>query len=200
MLELGAGVGNLAGRLMGKRERYVAAENDPLYLDALRNRFLRTPNVEIRDIDPDTPAGWGGLEGSVASALCINVLEYANDPAGLLRRLHCALAPGGTLVALVPQGRSLFGSVDRSLKLKRRFDGDEIRKLLQDAGFTVRQSYELNKISKPGWWLNSRVFGRSQVPRLSLKLFDKTVWLWRRLNPLLPWRGLSLVIVAERTG
>jgi len=31
-----------------------------------------------------------------------------------------------------------------------------------------------------------------------LKLFDKTVWLWKRLDPILPWRGLSLVVVARK--
>ena len=45
VLELGAGIGNLSGRLMSRRLLYVAAEKDPLHLHALRNRFLRTPNV-----------------------------------------------------------------------------------------------------------------------------------------------------------
>src|SRR5215813_6104566 len=43
VLELGAGIGNLAGRLMAKRQLYVAAESDTLYLHSLKNRFLRTP-------------------------------------------------------------------------------------------------------------------------------------------------------------
>ena len=59
-------------------------------------------------------------------------------------------------------------------------------------------TYQLNKIGRPGWWLNSRVIRKKHVGRVSLKLFDKTVWLWRWLNPVLPWSGLSLVLVAER--
>jgi hypothetical protein len=31
-----------------------------------------------------------------------------------------------------------------------------------------------------------------------LKLFDKTVWLWRMLDPVLPWPGLTLVMVARK--
>src|SRR5258706_4781383 len=45
VLEIGAGIGNIAWRLMSRRLHYVAAERDPLYLHALHNRFLRTPNV-----------------------------------------------------------------------------------------------------------------------------------------------------------
>src|SRR5580693_7412859 len=47
VLELGAGIGNVAGHLMGRRLYYVVAEKDPLYLHSLRNRFLRTPNVSV---------------------------------------------------------------------------------------------------------------------------------------------------------
>jgi hypothetical protein len=31
-----------------------------------------------------------------------------------------------------------------------------------------------------------------------LKLFDKSVWMWRRLEWLVPWPGLSLILVARK--
>src|SRR4249920_207604 len=74
VLELGAGIGNLSGRLMSRRLLYVAAEKDPLHLHALRNRFLRTPNVQVRRIDPEDPADFS--DGSFDTVLCLNVLEY----------------------------------------------------------------------------------------------------------------------------
>ena len=40
VLEIGAGLGNLTGRLMARKLHYVAGEGDALYLHALRNRFL----------------------------------------------------------------------------------------------------------------------------------------------------------------
>src|SRR5438477_8464364 len=51
VLEVGAGIGNIAARLMSRRLLYVAGETEPLYLHALRNRFLRTPNVSVRKFD-----------------------------------------------------------------------------------------------------------------------------------------------------
>jgi len=198
VLEIEAGNGNLTGRLMGKRVRYIAAEHEKVYLDALQNRFLRTPNVEVRHLDPETGEGWADLREAVDSALCVNVLEYSDDPSGIIGRLRCAMSPGGTLVVLVPQGKGLYGSVDEALGLRRRFEPSEITKLLGDKGFDVKRTYQLNKIGRPGWWLNSCVIRRNHVGRISLKLFDKTVWFWRWLNPVLPWSGLSLVLVAER--
>src|SRR5215468_3908851 len=88
VLEVGAGIGNIASRLIGKRLLYMAAEKDPLYLHALRNRFLRTPNVVVQQIDPEDPAGFAGLENTVDTALCLNVLEYLDDPGRLVDNLH----------------------------------------------------------------------------------------------------------------
>src|SRR6266436_3682741 len=55
VLEIGAGLGHLTGRLMGRKLEYVAGERDPLYLHSLNNRFLRTPNVSVLKLDPEEP-------------------------------------------------------------------------------------------------------------------------------------------------
>src|ERR1041385_4587554 len=39
VLEINAGIGNLAGRLMARRVMYIAADKDPLHVHSLRNRF-----------------------------------------------------------------------------------------------------------------------------------------------------------------
>src|SRR5437899_597868 len=81
VLEAGAGIGNITARLMGRRLVYVAGEKDPLYLHALGNRFLRTPNVTVRKIDPGCAADFEGLDDSFDTVTCVNVLEYVDDPA-----------------------------------------------------------------------------------------------------------------------
>src|SRR6202158_286660 len=83
-LALGAGIGNIAGRLMGRRLHYVAAERDPLYLHSLNNRFLRTPNVSVLKLDPEQPADFEGAGGPFDTVLCVNVLEYVKDPAAVI--------------------------------------------------------------------------------------------------------------------
>ena len=85
VLELGAGIGNIAGHLMGRRLHYVAAEKDPLYLHALRNRFLRTPNVAVLQLDPECPDDYERAGGPFDTVLCVNVLEYVEDPAVVIQ-------------------------------------------------------------------------------------------------------------------
>jgi glycosyltransferase involved in cell wall biosynthesis len=199
-LELWAGIGNVTGRLMGRRLRYVATDRDPLYLHALANRFLRTPNVEVRRLDPAQPADYDALAGEIDTVLCLNVLEYLEDPGVALEGVRRMLRPGGDLLLLVPQGPSLFGAMDRGLGIRRRFREAEIRALLEVSRFEVIRARQLNKISALAWWITSRLLGRAMISRPFLKLFDKTVWLWRRIDPVLPWRGLSLVVKARRKG
>ena len=198
VLEVGAGIGNISARLMGRRLLYVAGEKEPLYLHALRNRFLRTPNVSVRKIDPECAPDFEGFDESFDTILCVNVLEYVEDPAQTLAVLQKALKPGGVLIVLVPQGVGLYGSLDRAMGHKRRFERNNIVALLQGVGLRVERIRSLNKISSPSWWLYSRVLRTSYINKVSLKIFDKTVWLWRRIDGMLPWRGLSLILVGRK--
>jgi len=198
VLEIGAGIGNISGRLMGRRTLYVAAEKDPLHLHALRNRFLRTPNVMVQRIDPESPQDLAAAGNSFDTLLCLNVLEYLDRPEEAVESLGGALKENGRLVILVPNGPGLFGSLDRSLGHKRRFGSREMRHLLEAHGFSVEKIYQLNKAGAPPWWVYSRLLGSRKISKPVLKLFDKTVWIWSRLDGLIPWPGLSLILVARK--
>jgi SAM-dependent methyltransferase len=198
VVEIGAGIGNMTGRLMGRKRCYVAAEKDPLYLHALRNRFLRTPNVSVRPLNPEVHEDYAGLDDQFDSVLCLNVLEYTEDPKLVIRSMSACLRPGGTLLVLAPQGPSLFGSVDRTMGHKRRFTLKELCAELRAAGLEVTWTRQFNRAGSVAWWFNSRVLGRKLIHKLTLKLFDKTVWLWRRVDWLFPWSGLSLVVAARK--
>jgi SAM-dependent methyltransferase len=197
VLEIGAGLGDWTGRLMGKKLLYVAAEKDALYLHALRNRFLRTPNVTVCELDPEEPADYRPWSGQFASALCVNLLETVEDPESVIASLTGCLKPGGDLVVLVPQGKALMSSLDTGMGHKRRFDEPELREILESRGFQIEHEHQINKIGALSWWFFGKVLHRAKMSRPGLKLWDKTVWFWRRVDFLLPWRGLSLVIVAR---
>lgn len=199
ILELGAGVGNIAGRLMGRRRAYFAAEKDPLFLHALSNRFLRAPSVEVLRIDPDVPDDLKALPAPVETILCLNVLEYTEDPARTLVALHGAAVPGATLIVLVPQNTKRYGAIDRALGYKRRFDRRELQELMARTGWPSERCHQLNRVAVPAWWISSRLLRRKKISKVTLKLFDKTVWIWRRLDWIFPWTGLSLIVVGRRT-
>jgi SAM-dependent methyltransferase len=197
VLEVGAGIGNLTGRLMARRILYIAAETDPLHLHALRNRFLRTPNVAVQRIDPEVDEDLAGLENSFDTVLCLNVLERLENPGRVLHSLRRTLKPGGVMVILVPNVPGLYGSLDRSLG-QRRYSAQAVRQLVESEGFRVESIGSFNKVAALPWWAYSKMFGAGNISKLVLKIFDKSVWIWRRLDVLIPWPGLSLLVVARQ--
>ena len=199
VLEVGAGIGNLTGRLMERRMLYIAAETDPLHLHALRNRFLRTPNVAVQRIDPEVAEDLAGLENCFDTVLCLNVLERVENPARMLHSLRRTLKPGGVMVILVPNAPSLYGSLDRSLGHKRRYSDSAMRQLVESEGFRVESIGSFNKVAALPWWAYSKMIGAGNISKLVLKIFDKSVWIWRRLDVLMPWPGLSLLVVARQS-
>ncbi len=198
VLEVGAGIGNISARLMSKRALYVAGEKDPLHLHALRNRFLRTPNVVVRRLDPEMREDLAGLERGFDTVLCLNVLEYLEDPGQVLASLRAALKPNGVLVILVPNIPALFGTLDRRLGHRCRYSLEDARRLLESHGFAVESIRSFNKGGAPPWWVYSKVLGSKDINKAVLKIFDKTVWLWSRLDRLMPWPGLTLIAVARK--
>ena len=198
VLELGAGIGNIAGRLMGRRLEYLATEKDPLYLHALRNRFLRTPNVSVLQLDPEQPEDYQSVGKQFDTVLCVNVLEYVADPDAVIRSAAGVLKPGGSIVVLAPRGQSLYGPLDETLGHKRRFNKADLRGLLEKEGLKVQRISQLNKIASPGWWLSGKLLRRKRLSKVMLKIFDKTVWFWRRVDRWLPWSGLTLLAVAVK--
>jgi glycosyltransferase involved in cell wall biosynthesis len=198
VLEMYAGIGNITGRLMGRRVLYIAADRDPLHVHALRNRFLRTPNVAVQRIDPEKPEGWADLQASVDTVLCIDLLEDVSDPNEVLHRLSATLKPGGRLIVLAPNLPGVFGTLDRSLGHQRRFSTESMTQLLAAQGLSVEQMESFNKTALLPWWAYSKIFGAGRISKLVLKLFDKSVWLLRRIDWILPLPGLSLMAVARK--
>lgn len=200
IVELGAGIGDFTGRLMGRKIDYFACENEPVYLHALRNRFLKTPSVHVLELDPATATDFGQLPAGLDTALAINVLESMAEPAALLAHLVKKLAPGGKIVLLVPHGPGLFGSLDRELGYRRRFSKADITQLFESVGMLTESTQTFNRLGTLAWWTNSKLLGSRRISRITLKLFDKTVWLWRLIDRLIPLPGLTMVAVGRKPG
>ncbi len=155
--------------------------------------------MRVAKLDPSSAEDFAQLGGPFDTVLCVNVLEYLDQPEETLKSIRTVLRPGGRLVVLVPQGKWLFGTLDRTMGHKRRFSRDELERTLRGQGFEVEQALQLGKSGVLAWWLYGSVFHSKHITKIMLKLFDKTVWFWKRAEVLLPWSGLSLVLVAKRT-
>ena len=84
------------------------------------------------------------------------------------------------------------------LEHQRRYTEEELAAKLKEAGFTVDKMFTFNRATVPAWFVNGRVFKRKDFSRIQLKIFDSMVFILRKVDWLLPWKGLSLIAIARR--
>jgi glycosyltransferase involved in cell wall biosynthesis len=197
VLEIGAGIGNITSWLL-PRDLYLASDINPHYIDYLKNLALGKPYLKVARIDLEDAACFEPWNGQFDTVVCLNVLEHVRDPLLALRNMHNVLAPGGRLVLYVPAGQKLYSSLDEVLGHRVRYSQEMLREELQKTGFTIEEMHDFNRASVPGWWLNGRVMKRRNFSRVQLKLFNMGVPVIRRLDRMLPWKGLGIIAVGRR--
>ena len=197
VLEIGAGIGNITQWLL-PRDVYVASDINPHYLAYLRNFALGRPYLDIQRVDLEAPADFAPLAGRFDTVVCLNVLEHVADPLAGLRNIHTALAPGGRLVLYVPQGPSLYSSLDEVLGHRCRYTREALSAEFAATGFEIVSMKDFNCFGVPGWWWNGKVMKARHFSRVQLKFFNLLSPVLRVVDGWLPWRGLGLMVVARK--
>lgn len=198
VMEIGSGIGNLTRHLAPRKRRYIATDIDREHLARLRNRLHHRPNLETAHCDLTNPADFAPYANRMDTVVCLNVVEHVEDDLGGLRNLFSALKPGGTAVVLVPQGQWAYGSLDRALGHVRRYGKRQLIQRMEQAGFAVDRVIEFNRVSLPGWYVSGRILRRSTFSRFQLAVFDRLVWLWRRIDGALPWGPTSIIAIGSK--
>jgi len=198
VLELGAGMGNLTRLLARRRRRYIATDIDMEHLSRLRARLHHRPNIETAICDLAHTADFEAWRGKLDSVVCLNVLEHVDDDMTGLRNIYGCLKPGGRAVILVPQGSEVYGTLDEALGHYRRYSKSELAGKMKSVGYRVERILEFNRATYPGWYVNGRLLRRRYFSRFQLGVFDRLVWMWRRLDRVLPWPSASIIGIGVR--
>ncbi len=198
ILEIGAGIGNLTEFLCPGRQRYVATDSDGEHLALLRARLKLGPNLETAICEASDPRDFMAWRKSFDTAICLNVLEHIPNDEAALANIFTALRPAGRAIILVPQGAAAFGSLDEVLLHQRRYSEPELTHRLSSAAFHVERVIPFNRITYPGWILNSRILRRRTLSDMQLRYFDALVPVWRRIDRYLPFPSTSLIAIGRR--
>jgi SAM-dependent methyltransferase len=152
----------------------------------------------VRHIDAGVPGDFAITEGQFDTVLMVNVLEHVPNEQITLENIKSSLMPGGRAVILVPQHPALYGTLDHALDHRERYTPQSLRRGLEQAGFQVERVFDFNRFSVPGWWFNGKVLKRKTFSPVQLKILQMLMPILRRLDPILPWGGLSLIAVATK--
>jgi glycosyltransferase involved in cell wall biosynthesis len=198
VLEVGSGTGAIT-KYLATRERLVATDLDPQYIEFLQRTYAGNPNVEVRALDLAQLGSDGLAPHSLDTIVCANVLEHIADDGAALRSMHEVLEPGGRVILIIPALHRLYGEIDRAIGHHRRYTREEIARKFADAGFTPEHVSYFNSLGVPGWWLNAVVLRRTSVPGFQARINDFLVPLLRLERRLHPPVGMSLLAVGRAT-
>jgi glycosyltransferase involved in cell wall biosynthesis len=198
VMEIGSGIGNLTRALVKGRKRYVATDLSPEYLSRLASRFPHRPNLEVLGCDLTRPENFEPFANAMDTVICLNVLEHIEDDRLGLRNIFSALCHGGRAIVLVPEGQSVFGTIDVALGHFRRYSEAELKEKMEATGFVVEQIVRFNRISRPAWYVSGRILKRTNLEWNQMHLYDSLVWLWRRIDRYIPWRPTSIIGIARK--
>ncbi|MBQ3333489.1 MAG: glycosyltransferase, partial [Thermoguttaceae bacterium] len=151
--EVGAGIGTIA-RALPQRERLLLTDSEDRPLRILKNSYDGNAVVEVHRFDPapgektavsDAPETDGDIPTDNDTVLFYNQLQKYRDPAAVLRRLKTLLADDGRLIVTVPSHPFLFGKIDQEMGNLRRYIREDLRRVLEEAGFEVETVLSFNR-------------------------------------------------------
>ena len=198
VLEIGAGMGNMTRQLCARRKLYVATDLDPEHVATLEGSFRHRPSLQVARLDAENAAHFEPFAGQMDTVICLNVLEHIADDLGTLQRIRTLLEPGGRLLLLVPNDPRAYGSIDKEIGHFRRYTRPGLSALMEQAGYTMEQMLEFNRVSMPGWRVTGQILKARSLSVNGLRIFDKFVWLWRRIDGSLPWEPTSIIAIGRR--
>jgi hypothetical protein len=126
-------------------------------------------------------------------------MEHVEDDVEVLRGIGNVVAPEGKIIALLPSGPTLFGSIDRTLGHRRRYSRDALHMLAEKAGMRCASIVSYNRTCSLPWWFTGRVLRRRQFSLLQVKCVDWLTPILRHLETYFPFPPLSLIATFEKT-
>jgi glycosyltransferase involved in cell wall biosynthesis len=196
VLEIGAGIGNLSSQLL-PRDYYLISDINDGYLKYHFHQKHFYPFVDIKRIDVLCENDFSKVESFFDTIIASNVIEHVEDDRQAMLNIRKALRPEGKAIILVPCGPYLFSDLDRNVGHKRRYTENSVRFLIEEAGFIVEKIQQYNKLGRIGWFINGNILKKSTLSPFQIRLYNLMIPLLRHIDHLLPWRGLTLIIIAK---
>ncbi len=198
VFEVGAGIGNMTGRMLDAAKSVTAMEPNSGCRCELVNAYGTRPGFaclpsRLEDCLPES------VGRKFDTVLCVNVLEHIPDDVRALRIMSSLLHNDGNIVVLAPACPFALGPIDMAVGHFRRYSKKRITDTFREVGLIPQTARYLNFLGLLGWLYNARV-------TRTVTQHDRQVVLFDRLVPLIaavercvhPPIGLSIIAVAGK--
>ena len=179
VVEIGAGLGNVASRYADGVEDLLLVEPAKTLYPRLKERFEGKPHVRTICALVESLAPVAGAASSMGApfdaALLVNVLEHVVDDISMLRTIRSILRPEGKLLIFVPALPWLYGALDKKVGHERRYTSPGLFQVVEQAGFVVET---IRYFDFPGvlpWFFAGRVSRSGRFSDRAAKIYDRLV-------------------------
>lgn len=192
ILEVGCGIGNFT-QTLSKYGKVFAIDIDKNQLEGIKNN--KKMNTGYGDIEKGE---YFFKKKTFDTVVCINVLEHIEDDMKALSHIYKLLKKGGNLILLVPIHQFLFGEIDKSIDHFRRYNPEDLKKIIEDLKFNILSLKKINFLGAIGWFISGKIFRNKQVTENKIKLFEFISPLLYLENLIEPPIGTSVLIIAQK--
>jgi 2-polyprenyl-3-methyl-5-hydroxy-6-metoxy-1,4-benzoquinol methylase len=199
VLEIGCGEGNISELFLDKAQVH-GIDLEAEYIANIKKRFSKRSNfsAEVADIN-DSETRLRLARGNFDTIICFNVLEHIEDDAAAVRYLYDILAPGGSVIILVPAFNSLMSEYDLLVGHYRRYTKRTLFATVREAGFEVKRVFYFNALGAFGWLVTYKWRKRREPGTGSVALLEFLVPFLKRVEQIIPMPfGLSVIAVGRK--
>ena len=174
VIEVGAGLGGVTQVLLDRfpQAAITAIEPDRTTFSALAAEFTGHPRVTALEGTLDAHRA-ELAEAPADLVIYVSVLEHVEHDEAELVTAAATLRPGGVLSIFVPASPWLYGPIDAKSGHYRRYTLEELRSVVEAAGFTITTLRYVDRLGILPYWLNYRLLNKSGLSGVSAWTFDK---------------------------
>ena len=195
ILEVGTGIGNFTQMLADYGE-VTTIDVDVQYINKVKQEYGNRIKVGRGDIEI---GDYFFNKINFDSIVCLNVLEHIKDDRKAIKNMYELLNKGGYLILLVPANKFLFSDFDKNLGHYRRYSIKEIKSVLEESEFGIRNLRYINWWAAIGWFVFMKILKVNKMPENPVGIFDKIgkVFLFPEKIIKIPF-GLSILAIAKK--
>ena len=195
-LEIGSGIGNLSKYFI-THGSMTLSDNDKGLVSFLKKVFKSKKNVSVKYIDIEKNIN---TKSTYNSLFAINVLEHIKNHKVAVKNMNKLLKINGMLVLLVPAKKNAFTTLDKELGHYRRYEKNELKKLITSCGFSIEKIYYFNIVGLLSWKIRALIEKESvSLKPYQIKIFDSIVPALKIVeNIVRPPMGISLIVIARK--
>jgi GT2 family glycosyltransferase/2-polyprenyl-3-methyl-5-hydroxy-6-metoxy-1,4-benzoquinol methylase len=175
VLEVGAGHGDLTGKLLLEGRCVTATDLSKRCVERLEDRFGEHPRLNLRCCDLGELIAEESRRERYDSAVLVNVLEHIQGDVLALSQARELLRPGGYLLVFSPAFEGLYSEYDRRIGHYRRYRRARLVEVADRAGFEIVGARYVNSLGAFAWWIYARQLRRTPTKRANVVLYDRLV-------------------------